>query len=161
AKNSHNISLVDEAFVSGVAFNQDGLAMASMGIAADDVDGDGRMDFYVSTYKDESSMLLLPGSSGLFVDGGATSGLRAAPWPFVGCGTQFRDADRDGHPDLIGVNGHVDDYRDEGGEYHMRPQFFRNLGSGRFEERLSADAGSFFEKKRLGRGLSRLDWNRD
>lgn len=157
----HNIRLHDEAFVSGVAFNQDGLAMASMGIAADDVDDDGRIDFYVSTYKDESSMLLLQDSSGLFVDSATTAGLRAVTWPFVGWGTQFLDADRDGHPDIVAVNGHVDDYRSEGGEYHMRPQFFRNVGFGRFEEKISTDVGTFFEKKRLGRGLSRLDWNRD
>lgn len=157
----YNVRLSDEAFVSGVAFNQDGLAMASMGIAADDVDGDGRMDFYVSTFKDESSMLLMQDSSGLFVDRAATAGLRAATWPFVGWGTQFLDADRDGNPDLVGVNGHVDDYRGDGGEYHMRPQFFRNAGSGRFEERTAAQVGPYFEKKRLGRGLSRLDWDAD
>ncbi len=157
----HNVRLEDEAFISGVAFNQDGLAMASMGIAADDVDGDGRLDFYVSTFKDEASMLLLQDSSGLFVEGGSTAGLRPATWPFVGWGTQFLDADRDGRPDIVGVNGHVDDYRKEGGEWQMRPQFFRNVGSSRFEQLPAVQIGSFFDQKRLGRGLSRLDWNRD
>ena len=61
----------------------------------------------------------------------------------------------------MGVNGHIDDYRDEGGEFHMRPQFFRNLGTSRFTEMLAPEIGSFFSQKRLGRGLSRLDWNRD
>ena len=130
--------LEDEAFIRGVAYNQDGLAMASMGIAADDIDGDGRLDFYVTTFKDESSMLFLQDSPGLFVDSATTAGFRSATMPFVGWGTQCLDSDRDGFPDIVGVNGHIDDYRDEGGEFHMRPQFFR-----------------------LGRGLSRLDWNRD
>lgn len=158
---THRPRLIDEAFVSGVAFNQEGLAMASMGIAADDVDGDGHLDFYVSTFKDESSLLLMHDSSGLFVDRAATAGLRAATWPYVGWGTQFLDADCDGDPDLVGVNGHVDDYRGDGGEYHMRPQFFRNVSAGRFEEQTAEQVGSFFERKRLGRGLARLDWNRD
>ncbi len=157
----YHVNLSDEAFISGVAFNQDGLAMASMGIAADDADGDGRLDFYLSTFKDEPSLLLLQDSSGLFVDSAAPAGLRAATWPFVGWGTQFLDADRDGNPDLVGVNGHVDDYRDQGGEFHMRPQFFRNVGAGQFEERMAVQVGPFFEQKRVGRGLSRLDWNRD
>jgi tetratricopeptide (TPR) repeat protein len=156
-----NIRLEDEAFVRGVAYNQDGLAMASMGIAADDLDGDGRIDFYVTTFKDESSMLFLQDSPGLFIDSSTTAGLRAATMPFVGWGTQCLDSDRDGFPDLVGVNGHIDDFRDEGGEFHMRPQFFRNLGTGRFSELMAAEAGSFFSQKRLGRGLSRLDWNRD
>jgi len=43
----------------------------------------------------------------------------------------------------------------------MRPQFFRNTGSGRFEELFGSQLGPFFDQKRLGRGLSRLDWNRD
>ena len=157
----HNLRLKDEAFVSGAAFNQDGLAMASMGIAAEDADGDGRLDFYVTTFKDEASMLLLQDASGLFADAGTPAGFRSATWPFVGWGTQFLDADRDGLPDLIAVNGHVDDYRDQAGEYHMRPQFFRNVGTARFEELTAAQLGPFFEQKRLGRGLSRLDWNRD
>ena len=156
-----NMRLEDEAFIRGVAYNQDGLAMASMGIAADDIDGDGRLDFYVTTFKDESSMLFLQDSPGLFVDSATTAGFRSATMPFVGWGTQCLDSDRDGFPDIVGVNGHIDDYRDEGGEFHMRPQFFRNLGTSRFTEMLAPEIGSFFSQKRLGRGLSRLDWNRD
>jgi tetratricopeptide (TPR) repeat protein len=155
------VRLEEEGFISGVAFNQDGLAMASMGVAAEDADGDGRLDFYVTTFKDESSLLLLQDADGLFVDRAASAGFRSATWQYVGWGTQFLDADCDGEPDLVAVNGHVDDYRDRGGEYHMRPQAFHNLGRGRFSELSAAEAGPFFAQKRLGRGLSRLDWNRD
>lgn len=151
----------DEAFVGGVAFNQDGLAMASMGIAADDADGDGRLDFYVSTFKDESSMLLIQDADGQFVDRANPAGLWTATWPYVGWGTQFLDADRDGAVDLVGVNGHVDDYRDQGGDYQMRSLFFHNRGHGRFAVPPDESLGPFFAKKRLGRGLARLDWDGD
>lgn len=161
ANNPANLRLDEEAFISGVAFNQDGLAMASMGIASDDFDGDGRLDFYITTFKDENSLLLLQDSPGLFVDRATTAGLAAATWPLVGWGTQSIDADADGWPDLIAVNGHVDDYRDQGGEFAMRPQFFRNLGNARFEEWRADRLGPFFDEKRSGRGLSRVDWNRD
>ncbi len=159
--NGDRVRFDDEGFPAGVAFNQDGLAMASMGIAADDADGDGRIDFYVSTFKDEGSTLFLQSSPGLFVESANTAGLKGPTFPFVGWGAQFLDADLDGWPDLVGVNGHVDDYRDEGGEYHMRPQFFRNLGGARFAELPGAEIGPFFSQPRLGRGLARLDWNRD
>ena len=43
----------------------------------------------------------------------------------------------------------------------MRPQFFRNLGNARFEEWRADRLGPFFDEKRSGRGLSRVDWNRD
>lgn len=156
-----HVALRDDALLCGLAFNEDGLAMAGMGIAADDADGDGRLDFFLSTFKDESGTLYLQDAPGLFVDATKPSGLHAPTWPYVGWGTQFLDADLDGEPDLVVANGHVDDYRDAGGEYHMRPQFFRNTGGGRFVELLPDIVGDFFGRKFLGRGLARLDWNGD
>jgi len=159
--NPFNIRLQDEGFLSGVAFNTDGLAMASMGVAADDANGDGRLDLLVTTFKDEPFMLFQQDASGLFADVTGSSGLKTAGLPFVGWGTQFLDADLDGHPDLVVVNGHVDDYRRKGGEYHMPPQFFHNTGRGKFIEAGNDSTGAFFSEKRLGRGLARIDWNRD
>jgi hypothetical protein len=43
----------------------------------------------------------------------------------------------------------------------MRSQFFRNTGGGRFVELFANDVGPFFDRKILGRGLARLDWNSD
>jgi len=155
------VNLVDKAFVMGTAFNGNGVAMAGMGIAADDVDGNGTTDFYVSNFKDEPNTLFLQDAPGLFVDATNASGLKAASMAYVGWGTQFLDADRDSLSDLVLTNGHVDDYRDEGGEYHMRPQFFHQERPGRFVELFGDETGPFFEQKRLGRGLARLDWNQD
>lgn len=156
-----NIRLEEQGFVCGLALNGDGSAMAGMGIAADDANGDGRLDFYVSNFTDESNTLYLQDTDGLFVDATNAAGLRAPSFSFVGWGTQFLDADLDGNPDLVLTNGHIDDYRDQGGQYHMRPQFFRNTGAARFVELFAADAGSYFDREYLGRGLARLDWNRD
>jgi hypothetical protein len=125
-----------------------------MGIAADDANGDGRLDFFITTFSNESDTLYLQDAAGMFVDASRTSGLRAPSWPFIGWGTQFLDAELDGEPDLVVANGHVD-------EYHMRPQFFRNVGGGRFVELLADAAGPFFGQEYRGRGLARLDWNGD
>jgi tetratricopeptide (TPR) repeat protein len=154
ADNRFNVRLQNDALHVGVAFNEDGLAMGSMGIAADDANGDGRLDFFMTTFSNESSTLYLQDADGLYVDATRASGLRAATWPFIGWGTQFLDADLDGEPDLVAVNGHVD-------EYDMRPQFFRNVGRGQFVELPADAAGPFFEKQYRGRGLARLDWNGD
>lgn len=158
---SSQLQLMNEAFLRGLAFNEDGLPMACMGIAVDDADCDGRMDLFVTNFLDEANTLYLQDTNGLFIDATRKAGLYIPSYKFVGWGTQFLDADLDGLPDLVVVNGHVDDYRDRGGEYHMFPQFFRNMGRGEFEELKSADAGPYFGKKFLGRGLSRLDWNGD
>ena len=78
----------------------------------------------------------------------------------LGFGTQFLDAELDGLPDLVITNGHIDDLSDQGVPYQMHPQYFRNLG-GRFAEWPAGETGSYFERKWLGRGLARLDWNLD
>jgi tetratricopeptide (TPR) repeat protein len=161
---SDNVSalwLEDRAVLSGVAYNEDGIAMAGMGIAADDADGDGRLDFFVTNFEYESNTLYLQTAPGLFADGTRPAGLREPSWPYVGWGTQFLDADLDGAPDIVVTNGHVDDYRDEGREYHMRAQFYWNMGGGRFLELAAGDVGEYFGRQHLGRGLARLDWNRD
>ncbi|MBS0207207.1 MAG: VCBS repeat-containing protein [Planctomycetes bacterium] len=161
ASNPFRIHLENEGFIRGLAFTQDGLALASMGIAADDVNGDGRLDFYVTTFKNEPKLLFLQDASGNFLDSTRQSGLAAPGLAFVGWGAQFLDADLDGDPDLVVTNGHVDDYRDVGEGYHMRPQLFHNKGGGRFEEFLAPEAGDYFSRQFLGRGLARLDWNQD
>ncbi|MAG93209.1 MAG: hypothetical protein CMJ48_05615 [Planctomycetaceae bacterium] len=160
AGNSHNIRLSDDATIKGLAYNDDGLPMGCMGIAADDWNGDNLIDLFVTNFQDEPNTLYLQDSPGFFVDTSKASGLYAASIPLTGWGTQALDADLDGLPDLVVANGHVDDYRDEGGPYHMQPQFFRNVG-GRFQEVNADKLGAWFGEKYLGRGLARVDWNRD
>ena len=158
---SNGPGLTDSAFQTGLAYSGDGLLTAAMGIAADDVDNNGLIDFFVTNFKDESNTLYLQVAGALFQDMSRTAGLDAAGIPFVGWGTQFLDADLDGNLDLVVANGHVEDYRDEDGEYHMRPQLFRNLGDTQFQEVTSEQGGEYFAEKFLGRGLAKLDWNQD
>ncbi len=153
--------ITDSAFQTGLGYSGDGLLTAAMGIASDDLDNNGLIDFFVTNFKDESNTLYLQISDGLFQDMSRTAGLDAAGIPFVSWGTQFLDVDLDGNPDLVVTNGHVDDYRDENGEFHMRPQLFRNLGNTQFLEVTPDEAGDYFGKKFLGRGLAKLDWNQD
>ncbi|MDQ3329662.1 MAG: FG-GAP-like repeat-containing protein [Planctomycetota bacterium] len=161
AEDPANVRFVEEGFLSGLAFDENGLPMACMGIAADDINSDGRTDFFVTNFKDEYNTLYLQDGDGLFVDGTNAAGLRSPSLPFVGWGTQFLDADLDGEPDLVLTNGHVDDYRRTGGQYQMRPQFFQNEGNARFIERLAPEAGTYFAREFVGRGLARLDFNGD
>jgi tetratricopeptide (TPR) repeat protein len=147
--------------IAGVAFDGHGRAQASMGVAAGDADGDGRLDLLVTNFYHESSTLYLQRSSGLFDDGTADSGLRQPSYEMLGFGAQFLDGELDGRPDLVVVNGHIDDYRPIGTPYAMRPQYFRNLGGGRFVEVVQPSLGTFFATEHLGRSLARLDVNRD
>src|SRR5205823_7893052 len=53
------------------------------------------------------------------------------------------------------------DYSGAGRPFRMRPQYFQNMAGQRFEELKADSLGPFFAGEYLGRGLARLDWNRD
>lgn len=153
--------LEERAVISGVAYDRDGLAQACMGVAFGDPDHNGLPDLYITNYADQSNTLYLQVEPGVYQDGTRTAGLREPSFALLGFGTQFIDADLDGWQDLILTNGHVYDMTYAGKQYAMRPQFFRNTGRGRFQESFRETAGEFFGEPRVGRGLARLDWNRD
>ncbi len=157
----NKLKLNDEAVVRGLAFNADGLALAGMGIAAEDIDQNGYVDLLVSNFANEPNTLYKQDAPGLFTDATQSSGMQTVSFPFVGWGTQFFDANLDGAPDAVVVNGHIDDYRSSGGEYEMIPHFYQNVGGGKFQVANAADVGDYFGRKYLGRGVAKLDWNRD
>ncbi|MDA1053386.1 MAG: FG-GAP-like repeat-containing protein [Planctomycetota bacterium] len=150
---------VEQALQSGLALNGGGLAEGCMGIAIGDSNRDQHLDLFVTNFLNESNTLYLQ-NDGVFDDATRQAGLDAESTLMLGFGTQFVDADLNGHLDLIVTNGHIDDLRDEGTPYQMPPQFFRNQGDG-FRLLPAESLGSYFEGSYLGRGLARIDWNRD
>ncbi len=146
--------------VSGLAFDDSGAAEATMGIAAGDANNDGRLDLFTTNFFFEADSLYLNLAPRIFEDRARSMGLHEPSRLMLGFGTQFLDADLDGWEDLIVTNGHFDDLSSKQIPYKMRPQMFHNQQT-RFAERLGKEIGPFFDQLRLGRGLARLDWNRD
>jgi hypothetical protein len=145
--------------VRGVAFDREGLAQACMGIAVDDANDDGLLDIFVANFYHEFNTLYEQMPGGFFTDVSRERGLAEPSFLLLTFGTQFIDMDLDRFPDLITTNGHVDDFRDEGLPYHMPPHVFRNVGETFVD--LCESCGPFFNGAYLGRGLAKLDWNRD
>ena len=156
-----SLKFAELALLSGLALNHDGRAEACMGVAAGDVDGNGLLDFLVTNFLYESNTLYLQQPGGYFSDSTRQHGLHDPSLSSLGFGAQFLDGDLDGNLDLVVTNGHVDNYAHAGLPYRMRPQYFHNLGDGRFEESPTESLGPWFSSPCLGRSLARLDWNRD
>ena len=152
----------DRALLVGLAHNRNGEAQACMGVGADDVDGDGKPDLFVTNFHGEWNTLYRqqPAESFLFLDESDLWGVTETSLDTLGFGCQFLDAELDGLPDLIITNGHVDDFSFRGDPYRMPPQYLRNVGN-RFTDWPAEQLGPFFSKPLLGRGLARIDFDAD
>lgn len=152
---------VDEGTLRGIAFDSTGSPQASMGIACDDINGDGLLDLLVANYYNDANTLYVQQPGGFFSDETREFGMRDPSFLLLAFGCQFLDANQDGFPDLIVANGHVDDFTYRGEPWHMRPQFFLNAHGKVLVELLTDDAGPYFGATYLGRGAATIDWNRD
>ena len=155
------LRFVEQAVQSGVAFDRDGYPQACMGVAAADINDDGRPDLFITNFAEESATLYVSQPYGSYADLTRDAQLRDSSYHPLGFGTQFLDADLDGRFDLVVLNGHILDAPEIGKPAAMLPQLFRGLPQLRFAEVLTADPASFFSQRRIGRGLCSLDWNRD
>ncbi len=150
----------ESGLLAGVAVSGEGRAEAGMGIAAADLNQDLKLDLFVTNFFQEPNRLYLNQGDGVFGDATRQSSLDQSSRDVLGFGTQAADFDGDGDADLIVANGDIDDYSAVGRPWKMPPQVFENLGNGRFAD-ISDSAGAYFEDLYLGRGVARLDFNRD
>lgn len=153
--------LIDEGVVRGCAFDINGNAQATMGIAAGDITGDGRIDLLTTNFFADGSTLYSQSSDGSFEDKTREMNVREPSFWMLGFGSQFSDFDCDGWNDAIVTNGHVDQRSSRGDPDRMPPQLFHNLEGQTFAEVPSVELGAFFQGAYLGRGLATLDWNGD
>jgi hypothetical protein len=153
----------DASELSGTAFNKDGNVQSGMGVDAEDIDGDGLPELFVTNFTNEYSTLYQNFGNGIFYDSTANFGLASDSMPWVKWGCALADFDNDGWPDCFFVNGHVDDNRRLLGQpvdYEELPLLFRNDHGKRF--RLATrDAGPYFDTKHVGRGAAFGDIDND
>jgi hypothetical protein len=132
-------------------------------LAIGDYDNDGRVDFHITNFSDDSNVLYHNDGEGNFTDVTFQTGLGEPSIPFLGWGTSFLDYDNDGWNDLIVANGHVYPMVDKhqwGTSYAQQTLLFRNLMNGKFE-RVGAAPGSGLARALTARGLAVGDLDGD
>lgn len=119
---------------AGVAFNDDGRALSSMGVDWRDIDNDGREDLFLTALMNETFPLFHNLGKGLFADHTYSSLAGKATRTLSGWGAAIVDLDNDGWKDLISVNG---DVQTNTGQFSGRASrqgvlALRNLRDGKF-----------------------------
>ena len=150
------------ALLAGVALNEDGRAVASMGADFRDFDNDGRPDLvFTAMINDTFPLFRNTRKSPAFEDVTAHSGLAVASRPLTGWGIGLYDFDNDGFKDIFTANAHFPAMEQSlGREPSLPNSLFRNLGGGRFED-VSKTAGSDFQVIGQHRGIAFADFDND
>jgi hypothetical protein len=108
-RNEGDGTFTEVALGAGVAFNDDGRALSSMGVDFRDVDNDGREDLFITALANETFPLYRNLGRGLFADVTYPSRVGAETMPLSGWSNGIYDFDNDGWKDLFAANGDVQD----------------------------------------------------
>lgn len=156
----------DGTFTDFTVKSGTGLDGNGMGQTVGDFDGDGLIDWYVtSIYSPLSYLPGVPGTGNMlyrnlgnhfFAEHAVAAGVDDGGW---GWGTVAADFDHDGLLDIAETNGWSQENGHAGPEWVNEPVYlFRNLGNGAFEDVAQA-AGLNYDRQ--GRGLAGLDYDND
>jgi hypothetical protein len=137
---------------SGVAVNDRGLPTGSMHGTLGDVDGDGRIDLFVTDLRYGALYRNLGG--GMFDDITERSGVAEAFRGKGAWGAALFDYDNDGDLDLFSANGAAEEL------ILQLPLLLENDGSGRFRD-VGPERGEYFRTRRSGRGAAVWDYDND
>jgi hypothetical protein len=157
--NNGNGTFSEKAVVAGVAYAEDGVARAGMGVDAADYDHSGYPSLLITNFSNQMISLYHNEGKGLFVDEAPRSDIGRASLLTLGFGCFLFDYDLDGWPDVLVANGHIDpDIQrvQTNVKYAMAPHLFHNDGHGKFSE-ATATMGAEFSKPAVARGAAYAD----
>jgi enediyne biosynthesis protein E4 len=161
--NKKNGAFEEHAVSAGVAFSEDGIARAGMGVDAADYDRSGSASLIITNFSNQMLSLYHNEGNGLFVDEAPRSEVGRATLVTLGFGCFFFDYDNDGWPDIFIADGHIEDEIERVQKrvsYAEPPHLFRNLGNGKFEE-VTTKMGAGFRAPKVARGAAYADINND
>jgi hypothetical protein len=161
--NKKNGAFEERAVSAGIAFSEDGVARAGMGVDAADYDRSGSASLVITNFSNQMLSLYHNEGNGLFVDEAPRSEVGRATLLTLGFGCFFFDYDNDGWQDIFVADGHIEDQIEtvqKRVSYAEPPHLFRNLGNGKFEE-VTNKVGTAFAAPKVARGAAYADINND
>jgi enediyne biosynthesis protein E4 len=161
--NNGNGTFTEKGVASGIAFSEDGIARAGMGVDAADYDRSGASSVVITNFSNQMLSLYHNERNGLFVDEAPQSDVGHASLLTLGFGCFFFDYDLDGWLDLYIANGHIEDAIERVQprvRYAEPPHLFHNLANGKFQE-VTKNMGASFGAPRVARGAAYGDINND
>lgn len=157
-RNLKNGYFEEVAVELGCATDRRGAPQASMGLAVNDYDGDGKLDIYSTHFQSESNTLYRNlGASG-FIDTTGSVGLHTPTLDKLGFGTVMQDLNQDGCMEIFVANGHIDNSGTNPDE-KMAGQLFTYQRK-KWNE-ISSVSGDWFQKKFVSRGATFADFDLD
>jgi len=160
--NNGDGTFTDVALRAGVAYNENGKAVAGMGTDFRDIDNDGMPDIFLTAMYGDSFPLYRNPGKGQFEDVTETTGIAAMTSRFTAWGTGIFDFDNDGNKDIFAAGSAIlDNSMEVNHKPYPLPNFlYRNLGNMRFKD-VSGEAGASFSVPAAHRGAGFGDLNND
>jgi len=166
--NNRDGTFSDQALTAGVALADEASPTGSMGVDVATPFNNGRACIAIGTFAAQELSLFeaVPAAAGaplLFDNVKRESGLADPTRNRTTFGLIFADVDLDGWPDLIVLNGHIDDdpslkVGQERVPYRQLPQLFQNQRNGTFKD---VAAGAGLTTPMIGRALAVGDIDND
>ncbi len=156
-------AFAERGVLSGIAFSEEGIARAGMGVDAADYDRSGYPSVMITNFSNQMLALYHNEGNGLFVDEAPRSAVGRASLLTLGFGCFFFDYDLDGWLDIFVANGHIEkdiERIQPRIKYAQPPHVFRNTGKGAFAE-VTQSLGAAMRQPRVGRGAAYGDFDND
>jgi hypothetical protein len=160
--NKGNGIFEETGLLSQVAVDENGQTYAGMGTDFADYDNDGLPDLIVDDLANQKYALYRNAGDGSFVYTTPGSGIGRITLLHSGWGLRFFDYDNDGWKDLLIAQGHdIDTIERTSPQIHYREPMLLLRNTGKAFQDVSAESGSVFEQKWVGRGLATGDLDND
>jgi hypothetical protein len=161
-RNQGDGTFEEVALEANCSLDPNGAVRGGMGVDAEDLDGDGYEDLFVTNFSQQTNAFWHNNGDGTFDETTNELGLGKVSYVMSGFGTRFFDYNNDGLVDLFVLNGHpfepINKVFSET-TYAEPPFLFENTGKG-FRE-VAALHGEALKRFYLGRGLAVGDIDND